>query len=263
MASLRLLTLFSSFPKYRYFKGFWRYQQNTILPLRGRGSDISYRLSTLAPLNGCNAIGISQIKANRPNFQLSFIIRTNQFSKLATNESFISTAGTCPPSCWQACADRTAIWLGLSRFNMSDIRNHIGEQSADDSYVVLPAVAKNPMNFRIPKLYRLSVAETLGRIPIQPLHCVYLCVSKKGASPLQRASQAPCIEDPTPYFQGYFSRLDRFFTVDVLNITECRFEDEIGDLGTNISADEAVDQLLSARFTIPYLDEYSYVGVYV
>ncbi|KAJ8977076.1 hypothetical protein NQ317_017238 [Molorchus minor] len=37
------------------------------------------------------------------------------------------------------------------------------------------------MNFRIPKLYRLSGAETLGRIPIQPLlHCVYvLCVCFK------------------------------------------------------------------------------------
>ncbi|KAJ8976685.1 hypothetical protein NQ317_011158 [Molorchus minor] len=31
--------------------------------------------------------------------------------------------------------------------------------------------------------------ETLGRIPIQPLHCVYMCVSKKDASPLQRAPQ--------------------------------------------------------------------------
>ncbi|KAJ8937037.1 hypothetical protein NQ317_009565 [Molorchus minor] len=35
----------------------------------------------------------------------------------------------------------------------------------------------------------LSGAETLGRIPIQPLHCMYVCVSKKDASPLQRAPQ--------------------------------------------------------------------------
>ncbi|KAJ8977015.1 hypothetical protein NQ317_018739 [Molorchus minor] len=39
------------------------------------------------------------------------------------------------------------------------------------------------------KLYRLSGAETLGRIPIQSVHCVYVCVSKKDASPLQRAPQ--------------------------------------------------------------------------
>ncbi|KAJ8973958.1 hypothetical protein NQ317_001364 [Molorchus minor] len=35
------------------------------------------------------------------------------------------------------------------------------------------------MNFRIPKLYRLSGAETPGRIPIQPLHCVNLSATCK------------------------------------------------------------------------------------
>ncbi|KAJ8983250.1 hypothetical protein NQ317_008860 [Molorchus minor] len=35
-------------------------------------------------------------------------------------------------------------------------------------------VAKNPMNFRIPKLYRLSGAKTFGHIPVQPLPYVGL-----------------------------------------------------------------------------------------